>query len=747
MKHIFSVVIGVIITVSLVVLGFTLEQINEQKKSFSADLEYRTGLLADSFKESIEPYYLSNSTTSLQKVLDRFADRQRLIGLAVYNGQGELIAVSNGLPKELLNAPTPANQSMDSNKNLGVFSQIGDTKIYEFLKSLHDENGAVVGSLIVVQNADYIDEAVAQIWTSALLRLFIQIALFSAAFILILRLLILKPIVSMVESIRMTRSGKPSKNLEEISRDMFFKPLVKEISILSKSLFKARSAASEEARLRLEKVEGPWTEERLKEFIKASLKNRKIFVVSNREPYLHNKIKNVVQEPISVGGMVTAIEPIMKACGGMWLAQAMGNADKETADAEGKLRVPIDDPKYTLKRIWLEEKSQKGFYVGFCNEALWPLCHTVHMRPVFRKDDWQDYRVANGKFVEAILTEIKDVENPLILVQDFHLALLPQMIKKSRPDAHVALFWHIPWPSPETFNICPWRNDILKGLLGADVLGFHTQQYCNNFMETVGKNIESVVDAEQFAIMHGSHVTYIKSFPISIAFTNNDSKKEKEKEKEEIADRLLEKFDIKTKYIGLGVDRLDYTKGILERLKAVEYFLENHSNYKKQFTFLQIDPPSREGSEKYRQFNKEVTEEVERINLRLSVGGWQPIVLVKEHLSHDDIYPLYRRADFCLVTSLHDGMNLVAKEFVAARSDESGVLILSQFTGAAKDLKGAIIINPYSAEETASAIHQALNMTVTEKRKRMKKMRESIKNYNVYRWAAELIKAVLKMGQ
>ena len=709
----------------------------------SADLEYRTSLLADSFKESIEPYYSASAIETLQKVLDRFADRQRLMGLAVYDSKGGVVASSAGLSQKIVSSTAVVEKAMDGDKNLGEFTRIDNNKIYEFAEPLHKDN-AVIGAFMVVQRADYISSAIWQIWGGNLLRFFIQTLLFSIAFILILRLFILKPVVSMVESIRQSRAGKSLKKIEEVSKDTFLKPLASEISKMSVSLFQARSAASEEARLRLEKLDTPWTAERLKEFIKVYLKGRKIFVVSNREPCVHNKIKNVIQPPISIGGMVTAVEPIMEACGGMWIAQAQGNADRETADAEGKLQIPPDDPKYTLKRIWLTEKEEKGFYVGFSNEAIWPLCHTVHTRPIFRKEDWQEYRRVNGKFAQSLLAEIKGTESPLVLVQDFHLALLPQMVKKNRPDVQLALFWHIPWPSPETFNICPWRKEILEGMLGADVLGFHTQQYCNNFMETVSKYVESVVDLEQFSIMHEGHLTHIKPFPISIAFTNTENKEQDDREK--IGKELLLKFGIKTKYVGLGVDRMDYTKGILERFRAIEIFFDRNPSYKKQLAFLQIASPSREGVERYREFSQEVTDEAERINAKLSASDWKPIVLVKEHLSHEEIFPLYRKTDFCLITPLHDGMNLVSKEFVAARNDESGVLILSQFAGASRDLKGAIIVNPYNAEETAQAISDALNMSATEKRRRMKKMREAVKTYNVYRWAAELIKSAASLG-
>jgi alpha,alpha-trehalose-phosphate synthase [UDP-forming] len=558
------------------------------------------------------------------------------------------------------------------------------------------------------------------------------------AIFFVLRWLIFRPIFKLVKSIRAIRAGGQGQELNYLEKHSFFGPLAEEVSKISASLLKARSAAVEEARLRMEKLDSPWTAERLQEFVKSYLKDKKIFAVSNREPYVHNEIKNKIEYSIPASGMVTAIEPVMEACGGVWLAKATGNADKKTADENGKIQVPPDDPKYTLKRIWLSEKEKKGFYVGFCNEALWPLCHNVHNRPIFRKEDWQEYRRVNGKFAQNLLAEIKNVEKPLILVQDFHFALLPQMIKKSRPDAKIGIFWHIPWPSPEVFNICPWHKEILEGMLGSDIIGFHTQQYCNNFMGTVGKGIESIVDLEQFCITLKGHISYVRPFPISVAFTRGEDKKSEIK----LGSELLKRFGVKTEYVGLGVDRLDYTKGILERFKGIEFFFNLYPMYKKRFTFLQIAPPSREEVEKYRQFNEEVTAQAEMINGKFREDDWEPIILIKNQLNHKELKSLYSRANVCLITPLHDGMNLVAKEFVAARNDESGVLILSQFAGAAKELKGAIVINPYSAEQTATAVNEALNMSAIQQRSRMKKMREVVRNYNVYRWAAEFMKAV-----
>ncbi len=741
LKKTWLIIVIVLVVITTVVMVFTLWQVQNERISLSVDLEYRTRLLTESLIESVEPSFLSTSQTGLQKLLDKFANRQRLLGLAVYDSKAVMVASSANLPDDVISAATVPSQAMDQDKAVGDFIETASGKIYTFAEPLH-QNGAVIGAFLVMQRAGYIDDTIQDIWRSNMLRLLVQAGLFSLVIVVVLRWVIYQPLIALLHWIQSVRRGDAGYSTHAITRNSFFSPLTKEISKMSANLVQARSAASEEARLRFQKLDSPWTSDRLKEFVKATLKDRKMFVISNREPYVHTKEKNEIHCSTPASGLITAIEPVMEACGGMWIAQGTGNADKETADNQGKIEVPTDEPRYTLKRLWLTAKEQKGFYIGFSNEALWPLCHMVHTRPIFRKEDWQAYRHVNGKFVQSLLAEVSGVEQPLILVQDYHLAILPKMIKQSRPDAQVSLFWHIPWPSAENFNICPWRKEILEGMLGADVIGFHTQQYCNNFMETVSKQVECMVDLEQFSITRDGHTTSIKPFPISIAFSNTPEKIKKH----DSTDTIPASFDIKTKHLGLGVDRLDYTKGILERLKGVEFFFDMYPAYKGHFTFLQIAPLTREGVKKYQDYSEEVTAETNRINERFAVSGWTPIVLVKKHLSHKELTPLYRRADVCIISSLHDGMNLVAKEFVAARNDESGVLILSQFAGASRDLKGAIIINPYSAEETAGAIHLALHMPLLQQRSRMKKMRESVKNYNIYRWSAELIKTLTNVG-
>ncbi len=733
MKHLFFTVGSVIIAATLIVALFAIRQIESERTALISDLELRTRLLSESLKESIEPNYLISAQKTLQKIVDQFSNRERLEGIAIYDNKNTLLISSKNLSKDILENTEIVSNAMDADTEMGDFIDLVDKKLYFYVNPIHQET-SVAGALLVVQKAQYIDARILDLWKNNLLRLCIQIFLFSLTIVIIIKLAVLQPLTHLIQYIQSVKSG--SVRVSDTHRQyMFFHPLAREITSITTSLKQARSAASFEARMRLEKLDTPWTAERLGEFIKIAL-NNPLYVVSNKEPYIHQKTKSGMICQVPAGGLVTALNPVMEACGGMWIAHGSGSADHETVDHNDRISVPPNDPKYTLKRVWLTEEEIKGYYQGFSNEALWPLFQTVHVRPLFRKEDWEQYCCVNAKFAKKLLEELKNVKNPIVLVQDYHLALLPTLIKKARPDVKIGLFWHIPWPSPEAFSICPWKREILEGMLGADIIGFHIQQFGNNFMDTVNHEIESRVDFDQFSIIHKGHQSFIKPFPISVAFTGNELRKTNNKED------VLKKFHLSTKYFALGVDRMDYTKGIMERLKAIEFFLDRHPDYLKQFTFLQIAAPSRETVPQYQQFTVNVQNEVTRINKKFGDATWNPVILLNQCLSHEEINPLYEIADMCIVTSLHDGMNLVAKEFVAAQSHENGVLILSQFTGAARELKEALIVNPYSAEETSNAIYMALMMSSQEKKERMKRMRSIVLNYNIYRWSAEFIKAV-----
>jgi trehalose 6-phosphate synthase len=461
---------------------------------------------------------------------------------------------------------------------------------------------------------------------------------------------------------------------------------------------------------------------------------------------MHQRNGKAVDVIVPPSGLVTAIEPVLDACDGTWIAHGSGNADAEVVDTHDRLRVPPDDPRYTLRRVWLTKEEEEGYYYGFANEGLWPLCHIAHTRPLFRAADWQYYQEVNRKFMAAVLEEIENVAKPVVLVQDYHFALLPRMIKEKRPDARVAIFWHIPWPNPEAFGICPWQRQLVDGLLGADLIGFHIQSHCNNFLETVDRVVESRVDWEHFSALRQDHRTLVRPFPISVAFTDDDAPGNNNTGYDYLErSALLRSLGVEATFMGIGVDRVDYTKGILERFLAIERFLEKFPSYQGKFTFVQIGAPSRTHIKRYHDLLAEVEAEAERINWRFQGGKWKPIVFLKRQHSHQEIEPYYRAADLCLVTSLHDGMNLVAKEFLAARRDERGVLILSQFTGAARELRDALLVNPYDIDQTAEAIRAALEMEPEEKQLRMHRMRKYIKEHNIYQWAGNLITELVEL--
>jgi trehalose 6-phosphate synthase len=634
--------------------------------------------------------------------------------------------------------------ALDRRVDVSTFETIGDKRMHVYVMPLF-ANDVAVGALVMLQDATYIQYQLAHIWRIAFFRVLVQVFLISLVTLLVVRWSIIGPIAKMAEWMKQLRAGEASVPAFALPKEDLFAPITREVSTFARHLSDAKAAAGEEARLR-QSAESLWTPERLKEHVKAKLHGRPLFVVSNREPYMHMHKGRKVECLVPAGGLVTALEPVLRASGGTWIAHGAGDADFEVVDGKSRLRVPPDDPQYTLRRVPLTKEEENGYYYGFSNEGMWPLCHIAHTRPVFRAEDWSQYQAANHKFAEAAGEEMNGVEEPCVLIQDYHFALLPRMIKELRPDARIAVFWHIPWPNPEAFGICPWQRELLYGMLGADLVGFHTQFHCNNFLETVDRTLESRIDWERFAVKKGGHSTLVKPFPISVAFPEalEDAPSEPGAPTEDRT-TLLKEIGVRTKFLGVGVERMDYTKGVLERFHGIERFLEKYPRYQGAFTFVQMGAPSRTHIKRYHDFLAEVEQEAERINWKFKTKDYKPIVLLMKHHSHKEILPYYRLADVCMVTSLHDGMNLVAKEFVAARTDEGGVLILSRFTGAAQELRDALIVNPYDAEQLADSIRVALEMEPEEKSARIRRMRETLREHNIYRWAGNLIEELTRI--
>jgi trehalose 6-phosphate synthase len=481
-----------------------------------------------------------------------------------------------------------------------------------------------------------------------------------------------------------------------------------------------------------------WTAARLRALLRTELSGDQVIVVSNREPYIHEHSagKVIVKRPAS--GLVTAVEPVMRACSGTWVAHGSGSADRDAVDASDRVRVPPGNDEYWLHRVWLSAEEEQGYYYGFANEGMWPLCHVAHVRPVFRESDWDAYRRVNQRFADAVVAEAR-TDDPVVLVQDYHFALLPAMIRAKLPKATILTFWHIPWPNPESFGICPWRKEILQGMLGSTIIGFHTRFHCKNFIETVDRYLEARIEHEHSTISFQEKDTLIESYPISIEWPDDAevaSWPSVADCRRNVASRLSLPADM---MLAVGVDRFDYTKGILERLNAVERLLEKRPEWVGKFVFVQVAAPTRGVLDEYRTFRERVDLVTLRINERFGSPGYRPVHLLAQHHEHDALIELFRAANICVVTSLHDGMNLVCKEFVAARDDMQGVLILSRFAGAAREMAEALIVNPYHVEETADALHRAATMPTAEQRERMASLRSTIREFNVFRWAGRML--------
>ncbi len=724
------------IAITIVTFIVARNQVRSEKRGLRADLERRAEILAESLQETVEPVLQRGSTSQLRRIVERFGNREHLAGVAIYDADGNVMAVSSKLNSYAENSPAIFAKSEEEDRGTGDYEKIGMSTMYLYALPLHRDT-QVAGVLVLFHDASYIEAQSTRIWRDALWHVVVQVLLIILITFFVIRWTIVAPITKVAHWMRDLRHGKVVPFPHRIA-ESFLGPLSTEAASLAQKLAEARAPAKEEAQLR-EAGDSLWTAERLRASIQRQLHGSTLFVVSNREPYEHVYGSKGIEIRIPASGLVTALEPILCACDGTWIANGASEADRETVDANDRLRVPPDHPRYTLRRLWLTREEDEGYYLGFANEGIWPLCHIAHTRPVFRAADWEHYKRVNEKFAQAVLKEIEKSEKPFVLIQDYHFALLPRLIKSKQPDARVAIFWHIPWPNPEAFAICPWQRELLDGLLGADLVSFHIQAHCNNFLDTVDQSLECRIEWDRFTVNRNDHFTLVRPHPISVALP--ESAEEMGSTVSEGGDRarIVANLGTEILFLGVGVDRMDYTKGIVERFRGIECFLDKFPHYREQFTFVQFGAPSRTHIKRYQDFLMEVEAEAGRINRRLQTESWKPIVLFGRHSSHQEIEPFYKAADFCLVTSLHDGMNLVAKEFVASREDDDGVLILSQFTGASRELRDALLVNPYDVAQMAEMIRRALEMPAEERHARMQRMRRVVREHNVYRWAAELI--------
>jgi trehalose 6-phosphate synthase len=680
------------------------------------DVELRSSLVFNSVQEPLASMLASSETLRIQNLFERVAGDSRVMAVAFCKGDEAPEIASKLMPASLTCAKI-ARAETESFSSVRVNGR--DTLIGSFPISTREASG----HFIIVHDLSFADRRGAEARRYASLMLGGILLLSGTLATGLVILLIRRWMQSFKKAI--TSATIPDGHSEVGS----FGLLDREMRQVLRQLKIGRGSVDAE--------NVNWTKDTLRQIMNAELPGVEVLVVANREPYIHNHGPHGVELQTPASGLVSALEPIMRACGGTWIAHGSGTADRETVDSKDRLRVPPDAPEYTLRRVWISEAEQDGYYYGLANEGLWPLCHIAFTRPIFRAEDWAAYKAINERFADTVSAEVR-TKNPIVLVQDYHFALLPRMLRERLPEATIITFWHIPWPNSETFGIFPWKEELIEGLLGSTIIGFHTQFHCNNFLETVDRFVESRIDREHESVTLKGHETFVRPYPISIDWPPAALKQQRSiaECRKSVRERLKLSPDCR---IAVGIERFDYTKGVLDRMRAVDQMLEAHPEWIGQFTLVQAAAPTRSKLPTYRSLQDEAVRVADEINAKYATAAHPPIMLIIRHHEPSEVFELFRASDACIVSSLHDGMNLVAKEFIAARDDERGVLLLSSFAGASRELSEAIIINPYDAQSMGEALHQALIMPDAEQHERMRLMRDQVRTRNVYRWAGQML--------
>ncbi|MBL0926168.1 MAG: trehalose-6-phosphate synthase [Phycisphaerales bacterium] len=719
-------------------------QISAEQQQGLEDLTRRAQLLGHRVTPTARRAFDADESRVPTVVGDRLEGHLRLLGMSLHRADGTMIACGQGLTDLAAAVAPAARQAVDTGADASTLHRDGGGSTHMLVQPVRDDTGAAIGAVAVFHDALYLEDRTTRgilrgmLWSGG-----VGLAMFLVATVLSWAIFE-RPLHRLAEWMRRLRFGSgpelPPHGLP-VGR------LADETAHLAASFRAARSQEREDAQA-VVRSERAWTRDRLRAHAIDALGGRPLVVVSNREPYMHQLREGRPALVRPASGLVTGLDPVLRATGGIWVAHGAGDADRQTADAAGCIPVPPEDSRYTLKRVWISREEEQGYYYGFSNEGLWPLCHLTHERPVFRSGDWAQYVRANQRFADAVLDEVGD-EHAVVMVQDYQLALVPGMLKARHPGMRVGLFWHIPWPNAEAFRICPYRAELLHGMLGADLVGFHLQQHCNNFLDSVDRMVEARLDWDRFSAELKGHTALVRPFPISVQPWSERSVASGDALGRQIT-TLREQHQLGPCEIGVGVDRIDYTKGIAERFRAIDRLFEAHPEHIGRFSFVQLGAPSRVHIPRYRDLITELETLADEINWKhrdASAPGWKPIHFLVAHHEGPAVYAFLRMARVCVVSSLHDGMNLVAKEFIAAKaeagdtdSDEhEGVLVLSEFAGAARDLPEALIINPYDTEQFASVIHDALVMEPRERRQRMTRMRLRVEEFNIYRWAADFL--------
>jgi trehalose 6-phosphate synthase len=697
-------------------------------KWFIRDLDIRSQLMVRTMEGPLSDLLVADSKNKILAYFTRIIQDERLFALGFCDPKGRLLYQTQTYPDQVT-CDSAANMGPDSSTVL----KLTRGPLHVTSASI-ESNGRSLGRLMLIHDMSFIQQRSSDTkWY--VFYLFAGLALVISLVTVLVAHLSWK---GWVAGVRAMLRGEGL--LTPLAKDQH----APELQPLAKDLRSLVEALEADRRMR-DESQISWTPASLKTILHEQLAGDQVLIVSNRQPYVHIWRDQEIQVQLPASGLVAALEPVMRACSGVWIAHGNGSADQEVVDVRNHVGVPPEHPAYEIRRVWMTSEEEAGYYYGFANEGLWPLCHIAHVRPTFRSSDWKHYVAINERFAEAVYEEA-NTDNPVVLVQDYHFAMLPKLIREKLPNATIITFWHIPWPNAESFGICPWRHEILEGLLGSSILGFHTRVHCNNFIDSIDRLLEARIDRSSSTVSYGGKLTAINPYPISIEWPLRWI--QGQRPVSECRTRLRERYGLPSdQLVGIGVERLDYTKGILERFMAVERLLELQPEWIGRFTFIQIAAPSRSIIDQYQHFTSQVYGLVEQINKRFGRDGYEPIRLRVQHYEPPQVLECYRGADVCVVSSLHDGMNLVAKEFVAARDDEQGVLILSQFAGAARELAEALVINPYDIDQFAAALQVALTMPKVEQRARMINMRGLIQEFNVYRWAGRMLIDAARMRQ
>jgi len=706
--------IAVTVMLGLAIAPFSKRLIEQWSRS---DVEARSRLVYNAVQTQIVGAINEKNQVQLSLLFSAIALDQRILAVGLCGSDGHLIA-----PTKLMPAAFSCEKVARSEGESFSTIVIDGRRIMVGAFPITDDGAK--SYLIILHDLSFIDTRSSEAQgfiIAVLLAVAVALGLGAAIFVFMMLRGWMDSLRRAVEDLR-TGTTSLAARRDQSAIDLQIKKLLSDV---------------ETGRSSISSAQIEWSPATLQQLLRDTLPDAEVLIVSNREPYIHNRDGDQITVQVPASGLVSALEPVIRACGGTWIAHGSGSADRDTVDRHDRLDVPPDHPAYRLRRIWITDEEQEGFYYGFANEGLWPLCHIAFVRPTFRESDWQLYQAINERFANAVVQEAK-TDNPIVLVQDYHFALAPRMIRSKLPKATIITFWHIPWPNAETFSICPWKEQIIDGMLGSTILGFHTQFHCNNFFETVDRFIESRIDREHATVTLGGHETMVRAYPISIEWPPAalDGQPPVEICRAEIRDALGLAADVK---IAVGIERFDYTKGILDRMRAVDDLLTREPHWRGRLVFVQVAAPTRSKLSSYSTLQDDAVKLAAEINARHGSDNYTPMRLLIRHHGAAEVFKLFRAADCCVVSSLHDGMNLVAKEFAAARDDERGVLVLSSFTGASRELAAALIVNPYHLHEMASALDTALRMPEHEQQERMRAMRQQIREWNVYRWAGRML--------